>query len=67
MTFDLRIMKKDGALGVHAVYYEGDEAVICSIDPVKLEWDDDDENHIDWLIEKLQSAKNKPILNYDNF
>lgn len=64
MSWNYRVVKKDGYLGIHEVYYN-DDAIpeSCTVNPVKITEENLDElKHTILLLDK---ATQKEILNYE--
>lgn len=66
MTWNYRVVNKDGYLGIHEVYYdEKGLPTSCTEDPTRLSEENLDElKHTLLLYEK---AAQKEILNYEDF
>jgi len=74
-TWNFRILakkvKNSVYFGVYEVHYEGDIPVACTENSVKVDaYDEGFEDPIEtiqWQLENIRKATEKPVLNYDDF
>lgn len=65
-----RTVSNEIEFGIYEVYYENDEPVSCSTNPIYPSTYGSDENFLDsikWELNAMKLAVEKPILDYDDF
>lgn len=65
LSWENRVLNRDGYLGIYDVYYRNDNLQTCTENPIAVTG-----KTIKELREKLQDmleALDKPVLNYDDF
>jgi hypothetical protein len=66
MTWNYRLVKKDGLIGIHSAYYNSKKEVASlSVDPEYLSADDADD--LKSALQKVMKAFDSPVIDYNTF
>lgn len=65
MTWNYRIVEKNGTQGIHEVYYDNGEPTAVTENPVEIVWDVG--NNACYIRNQIMQAFDQPVLYYDSF
>ena len=65
MSWNYRLIKQDGTIGLHEVYYTDGKPDACTIDPVEILFEESD--NLEEILWQITRAFKEPILDMKDF